>query len=129
MRKIKTFVSFDCQRDEDLLHDLLTESRQADSPFEIEDWSIHREMAGDWDKKVRARMRQMELLIVICGEQTVQAAGVTAELWMAQQESVPYVLLAGRSDRPCQKPSGARPHDVVYEWTWTNVKALARGAR
>ena len=129
MRKIRTFVSFDSQRDTDCLHDLIVESHQPDSPFEIEDWSLHESLTGDWEKKVSARMHEMELLIVLCGEHTGDAPGVTAELWMAQRARVPYFLLAARPDRPCQKPSGARPNDVVYEWTWANVKSLINGSR
>ncbi len=129
MRQTKTFVSFDHRHDEDLLHDLLVESRLPDSPFVVEDWSIHADLHGDWEKKVHERMRQMELLIVLCGEHTGDAMGVTAELWIAQQERIAYALLAGRADRPCQKPSGAQPHDMLYDWTWVNLKALARGSR
>ena len=129
MRKTKTFVSFDHRHDEDLLHDLLVESRLADSPFVIEDWSLHEDLSGDWQKKLQERLRQVELLVVLCGERTGEAMSVTAELWMAQQQGIPYVLLSGRAGRPCQKPSGAKDHDLLYEWTWTNVKALARGSR
>ena len=94
MRKIKTFVSFDYHHDGDLLHDLVVESHQTDSPLEIEDWSLHEDLTGDWEKKVSARMHEMELLIALCGEQTSEAPGVTAELWMAQRARVPYFLLA-----------------------------------
>jgi hypothetical protein len=129
MRKAKTFVSFDFHNDQDLLRRLVAESQDPDSPFQIEDWSIHEDLSGDWEKKVRARMREMDLLIVICGEHTETAMGVTAEFWMAQEEHVRYFLLSGRADRQCQRPSGAKPHDVLYEWTWTNIKALVLGSR
>ena len=54
---------------------------------------------------------------MICGEHTNDSARVAAELRMAQEEGKPYMLLWGRRERMCTKPSGARPSDAMYSWT------------
>jgi hypothetical protein len=36
---------------------------------------------------------------------------------MAQEEDRPYVLLWGRREPMCKKPTTARPADSMYSWT------------
>src|SRR5690606_22616821 len=100
-----------------------------DSPFELADWSIKEPLTGDWKEKARVRIRSVDQVIVICGEHTDTATGVSAELTIAQEENIPYFLLWGRSGKTCRKPKAAKATDKVYEWTWANLKSLIGGAR
>lgn len=68
-------------------------------------------------------------MIVMCGEHTDTATGVSAELSIAQEEEKPYFLLKGRKDKTCKKPKSAKSSDKVYDWTWDNLKILIRGGR
>ena len=74
-------------------------------------------------------MDNIDVVIVLCGEHTDRAAGVDAELRIAQEKGKPYFLLAAYSDRMCKKPISAKVSDKVYRWTWDNLKALLGGAR
>jgi hypothetical protein len=118
MNKVRVFMSFDLDNDEDL-HDLLLEqcSRQA-SGFEISAESEARTMTARWDQRVRRRICEADEVIVICGEHTSASPGVSAELRIAQEEQKPYFLLWGRRESMCTKPAGARPADSMYSWTW-----------
>ncbi len=69
------------------------------------------------------------MVIVICGEHTDTASGVSAELKIAQEEKVDYFLLKGRKDKTCKKPKSAKTSDKIYKWTWDNLKTLIHGGR
>jgi hypothetical protein len=125
----RVFTSFDYDHDEDLRTMLVGQSRNEDTPFELADWSVKEPMTGDWKKKVRERIRKVEQVIVICGEHTNTATGVSVELEIAREEKKPYFLLWGRSSKTCVKPTAALATDKMYEWTWDTLKKLIGGAR
>lgn len=129
MAKKRAFISFDFDHDEDLRNLLVGQARNPDSPFELADWSVKDAMSGDWKAKVRTRIRSCDVVIVMCGEYTHTAAGVSVEVQIAQEERIPYFLLWGRSDRQCTKPVAALSTDKIYKWTWDNLKALIAGSR
>lgn len=129
MAKKRAFISFDFDHDEDLRNLLVGQARNPDSPFELADWSVKEAMSGDWKAKVRTRIRSCEVVIVMCGEYTHTAAGVSVEVQIAQEEKTPYFLLWGRSDKQCTKPVAALSTDKIYKWTWDNLKALIAGSR
>jgi hypothetical protein len=125
----KTFVSFDYDHDADLKTMLVGQAKNPDSPFEIADYSVKEPLAGDWQKKVKEKIKLVGLVIVICGEQTDSASGVSAEVKIAQELEKDYFLLWGRSDKTCVKPRAAKVSDKMYKWTWDNLKALVGGSR
>jgi hypothetical protein len=125
----RAFISFDYDHDEDLRTLLVGQAKNPDTPFEIADWSVKEAMTGDWQDKVRRRIRQVEVVIVICGEYTHTATGVSVELNIARAEQKPYFLLWGRSSKTCTKPTTALSTDKIYSWTWDNLKSLIGGAR
>lgn len=125
----RTFISFDYDHDLDLKTMLVGQAKNPGSPFEISDLSIKEAITRDWKEKARTRIKGCDLVIVLCGESTHTATGVSAELEIAQEENIPYFLLWGRSEKQCTKPFGAKNDDKVYKWTWDNLKALIAGAR
>ncbi|HET6204506.1 MAG TPA: TIR domain-containing protein [Planctomycetota bacterium] len=125
----RAFISFDFDHDEDLRTLLAGQAKHPDSPFEIKDRSLKEPLTGDWKEKVRRRMDNVDVVIVICGEYTHTAAGVAAELTIAREANKPYFLLWGRSGKTCTKPKTALDLDKIYEWTWENLKNLIGGAR
>lgn len=129
MAKTRVFTGFDFDHDEDLRNLLVGQSKNDDSPFEIADWSVKEPMTGDWKEKVRKRIKKVEQVIIMCGEHTDTATGVSAELKIAQEEKIPYFLLHGRSKKTCKKPKSAKTSDKIYDWTWPNLKKLIGGAR
>ena len=108
---------------------LAGQAKHPDSPFEIKDRSLKEPLTGDWKEKVRRRMDNIDVVIVICGEYTHTAAGVAAELTIAREAKKPYFLLWARSEKTCTKPKTALDSDKIYKWTWDNLKALIGGAR
>ena len=125
----RVFVSFDFDHDEDLRNLLIGQARHPGSPFEVTDYSVREPETGDWEGKIRARMRRVSQVAVICGLHTDTATGVAAEVRIAREEALPYFLLAGRADGGNVRPVSALQDDKMYRWTWENLKRLIDGAR
>lgn len=125
--KKRAFISFDYDNDKELKNSLVAQANNSDSPFEIIDMSIKEAVDANWKAYARRRIKQCDIVIVICGYFTDRANGVATELGIAKEEHVPYFLLAGHKDY-VQKPKGAE-YDTVYRWTWENLKALINNAR
>ena len=125
--KKRAFISFDIDHDEGAKKMLAGQAKLPDSPFEFKDNSVKEHLTEDWKEKVRRRMDNVDVVIVLCGTQTHTASGVAAELTIAKEKKKPYFLLAAYSDKRCTKPTSATSSDKVYKWTWDNLKKLIGG--
>lgn len=129
MAKKRVFISFDYDNDEGAKTMLAGQAKHEDSPFDFKDASLKEPLTGDWKSKVRRRMDNIDVVIVLCGESTHTAKGVAAELEIAQEKAKEYFLLAAYSDTTCTKPTTALASDKMYNWTWDNLKILVGGGR
>lgn len=129
MAKQRAFISFDYDHDEGAKNMLAGQAKHPDSPFDFTDASVKEHLIGDWKEKVRRRMANVDIVIVLCGEWTHTAKGVSEELTIARERGKPYFLLAAYGEKNCSKPTAALESDKVYKWTWDNLKALVGGAR
>lgn len=127
--KKRVFISFDIDHDEGTKTMLAGQAKLRDSPFDFTDASVREPLTGNWKEKVRRRMDNIDVVIILCGEKTHAASGVAAELTIAQEKEKPYFLLAAYSDKNCTQPTSAKAGDKVYKWTWDNLKQLIGGAR
>ena len=129
MARKRAFISFDFDHDKDIRGSLVEQAKDPDSPFYIKDGSLKEPVNEKWKKKARALICKADLIIVICGEHTHDAAGVTAEVTIVHEENKPYFLLKGRRYETCKKPRSARRSDKIYRWTWENLRRLINGER
>lgn len=127
--KKRVFISFDVDNDEGTKTMLAGQAKLPDSPFEFIDASVKEHLTGDWKEKVRRRMANIDVVIVLCGTKTHTASGVAAELTIAKETNTPYFLLRAYSDKTYTKPTSAVAGDKIYSWTWENLKKLINGAR
>ena len=125
----KAFISFDYDHDADLKAMLAGQAKNTASTFEIADYSVKDPLTGDWKKKVKEKLNLVGVVVVICGEHTDSANGVSVEVEIAQELEKDYFLLWGRSDKTCVKPKSAKSSDKIYKWTWDNLTALIGGSR
>jgi hypothetical protein len=113
--RIRVFVSYDRECDEDLCGLLVEQASKRGSRFEIAARSAAGgAMAGE---KLHRAIRGADQVIVICGEHTDTSISVGTELRIAQEEERPYLLLWGRRERMCTKPATAKSADAMYSWT------------
>jgi len=129
MVKRRVFISFDYDHDEGVKIMLAGQAKLPDSPFDFIDASVREPLTGNWKDKVRRRMDNVEIVVVLCGQYTHTATGVAAELMLAQDKPKPYFLLQASSEKTCTKPTTARREDKIYNWTWANLKTLIGGGR
>lgn len=127
--KKRVFISFDYDNDEGAKTMLVGQAKLDDSPFDFKDASVKDHLTGDWKEKVKRRMDNVDVVIVLCGQKTDKAAGVAAELTIAKEKKKEYFLLAAYSDKTCTKPTSASSSDKLYNWTWPNLKTLIGGGR
>lgn len=127
--KKRVFISFDYDNDEGAKIMLAGQAKLEDSPFDFKDASVKDHLTGDWKEKVKRRMDNIDVVIVLCGQKTDKAAGVAAELTIAKEKGKEYFLLSAYSDKTCTKPTSASSTDKLYKWTWDNLKALIGGGR
>ena len=125
---MRVFISFDFDNDKSLAGDLVAQANRSESPFAFVDLSVKHSIDGRWQKEARKRIRQSDLVVVICGQHTHQAIGVEAELSITREERKPYFLLRGRRDRACMKPKNARRDDPIHPWKWTTLHMLFENA-
>ena len=114
---VRVFVIFDHEHDRDLFDKLLTQSRLRTSGFRVVGASEPRIISAVGLERMQEQIRAADQVIVICGERTDESEFVSFELDIAQQERVPYLLLWGRREPMCKKPSGATEADGMYSWT------------
>jgi hypothetical protein len=115
--RVRAFVSFDLEHDEQLYESLLEGSISAASAFEVVGHSARLTGTELWSAGVREQIREADQVIVICGEHTGNSASVASELRIAREERVPYLLLWGHREIMCTKPFGAEPTEGMYSWT------------
>ena len=112
--KSRAFVSFDLDHDNDLKVRLCAQADASNSRVEVFDWSL-REVADDWRDKLRKRVSNVDLVLVVCGAYTDRAANVNAEVELAVVANIPYLLLDGRPDL-AQVPAVVRQAQSLVEW-------------
>lgn len=113
--KKKVFISFDYDHDDELKRALIAQAKNPDSPFSINDMSIKEAIDANWKKYARDKIKQCDIIIVICGKHTDTARGVAAELTITQEEKKSYFLLWGRPDGTVKKPTSVNcPIKLIF---------------
>lgn len=107
--KKRVYVCFDYDYDSDIKGSLIGQAEFPDSPFDITDLSIKEAIDEKWKQYARNKIKSCDVVIVLCGEHTDSAKGVTAELSITQEENKPYFLLRGHNNSV--KPKGAKTTD------------------
>ncbi len=130
---IRVFVSYDREHDGDLHDRLVEQASKSTTGFEISARSKARTPTDLWDEGLRREIREVDEVIVICGEHTDGSERMGTELRLAREEERPYFLLWGRRDLMCTKPTTAKSADAMYSWTWeilqSQLLTLRRAAR
>lgn len=113
----RLFVIYDVEHDRDLYERLVSGSGIAGLGLAVSGGSTAFAWTEPWQERARSGIRDSDRVLVVCGEHTGESVGVASEFRIVQEERKPYLLLWGRRERMCTKPSGARPDDGMYVWT------------
>jgi len=90
MPKKKVFVSFDYSYDLNLKRSLVAQSREPDSPFSINDFSLQEsEPEETWLDEAQSKIARCDVFIAIVGKNTHSAPGVLKEVAIAKGSRKP----------------------------------------
>jgi hypothetical protein len=126
MRPLKIFISFDYD-DHDVKAAFAEQAGRPDFPVDLIDVSIQERVQHGWPEVAEKLIRGADVVLVLCGEQTHQAKGVTTELQSAQNWDKKYILVSATRKGVPTKPANARATDKIWRGTWATVGALLRG--
>src|ERR1035437_5947103 len=122
-KRTRVFISYDYDNDLSLKNFLVGQSKLKGSPFLISDWSIKYASRG-WRSEARDRIKQSDLVVIMCGYETHRAVGVSKEIAIAREVGTPYVLLKGHKTGWIRRPQGTWFWETIHPWTWENLPAF-----
>ena len=126
MIRKKVYIAFDYD-DLGVKQSLIAESKRPDCPWEFIDKSITTPIDDRWTAEAERLIQSSDFVLVLCGEQTHQAAGVAVEVQLAQKLGKRYFLLSGARKGAPTKPKHARGEDRIWTYRWPTVQALLMG--
>lgn len=127
-KKKRAFISFDFDNDEQLRNVLNAQSKNEDSPFYFEDWSVKDPFPqSTWESDVKTKIKQCDFVVVIIGKSTHRCSGVLEEVRMANEERLPSFgiydqnSISRRLDGSTYVyvPEGLGTRHFM--WTWPNL--------
>ena len=120
----RAFVSFDFDHDGTEKTLFVGQSKNSKTPFSIQDWSAKSSMPqSKWGAIVKDKINKCNMLIVLVGKTMVSAAGVSKEITMAKDQSVPvFGVYVDGANSKSNLPSGL-PRNRTISWNWDNIAA------
>ena len=122
MAKVKVFLSFEFDKDEELHRNFYAQAARGDSCHEIEDYSLneaYRPHDDSWLKQARVQISRSDIVIVVTGQDAHNAPGVEKEVTITNQQDKPIFQI-----RPQNKTSGpVRGAGDEIPWKWKKIDA------
>jgi hypothetical protein len=116
----RAFISFDF--DHNLTQKTLFVgqcSTKSPTPFSVEDWSSSSSLPqATWEKKLKAKINNCHMMIVLVGKSMWSASGVVKEIGFANDQDVPFfgVYVDGAGTTSTLPTGLARGRTVVWDW-------------
>ena len=125
MANPRAFISFDFDNNEGQKNYFVGQSKNARTPFTIEDWSSKQELAQtQWQSIIETKMKKCNMLIVLVGRSMSSAHGVNKEIAMAIKNDVPYFgVYVDSASSSSTLPIGLLRSRVI-PWTWDGVSGM-----
>lgn len=120
-RPVRVFLSFEFGKDNELHQNFYAQAKEH-SKHEIIDYSLNEPYYPDelWLNKARKQITQSDIVIVVIGDDTHNAAGVEKEVSVAKQWRKPMFQI-----QPQQRTSGeVNGAGEVISWKWKQIDAM-----
>lgn len=118
----RAFISFDFDHNETEKRLFVGQSRNSRTPFSIQDWSSKSSLPqAQWERIVKDKINNCNLLIVLVGKTMSSASGVAREINFAKDQNVPFfgVYVEG-ADSDSNLPEGLARNRII-KWTWDGI--------
>ncbi len=123
MAKVRVFLSFDFDRDEELHRSFYAQAEpdKDNSRHAIEDYSLNEAYSPseNWLNKARNKIKRSDIVIVVVGDDTHSSDGVKKEVEIAKQLRKPMFQIRPQK-RTAGKVKGARE---MIRWDWDLIDA------
>ena len=120
MANKRIFVSFP-EQDSNLRDLLVGQARNAKSPFEFIDMSVHTAWDSAWKTKCRTKIKGCDGLIAIITPNTYGADGQIWEIECASQENVRILCIKTSEYSPSERTKSIIGSRRVYNWDWDTI--------
>lgn len=118
----RAFISFDYDHNENEKHLFIGQSKNSKSPFSIEDWSSKASLPQPrWEALIKEKINKCHMLIVLVGQKTASATGVTKEIAMAKAQNIPFFgIYVERVSLLNPLPTGLESNRII-PWDWDKI--------
>ena len=118
----RAFISFDFDHDETVKNLFVGQSKNSSTPFSIEDWSSKSSLPqSEWEKLIKSKINNCNMLIVLSGKTMASATGVSKEITMAKDQDVPiFGVYVDGANTTSNLPSGLQRNRTI-SWSWDGI--------
>ena len=118
----RAFISFDFDHDETEKNLFIGQSKNSSTPFSIEDWSSKSSLPqSEWEKIIKSKINNCNMLIVLSGRTMASATGVSKEIAMAKDQNVPvFGVYVDGANSTSNLPSGLQRNRTI-SWSWDEI--------
>lgn len=122
MANPRAFISFDFDHNELEKQFFIGQSKNARTPFSIEDWSAKSAMPqNQWERIVNEKINKCNMVIVLVGRQMASSIGVKKEIQMAKDNNIPvFGIYVDKANTLSALPLGL-PRSRVIAWEWDSI--------
>lgn len=118
----RAFISFDFDHDETEKNLFVGQSKNSKTPFSIEDWSSKASLPqAQWEALIKGKINKCNMLIVLSGKTMASATGVSKEIALAKDQSVPvFGVYVDGANSSSNLPTGLARNRTI-SWNWDKI--------
>lgn len=118
----RAFISFDFDHNEAHRNLFVGQTKNSSTPFSVEDWSSKATLPqAEWEKLIKGKINNCNMLIVLVGKTMASATGVAKEITMAKDQNVPvFGIYVDGANTSSNLPTGLQRNRTIA-WDWAKV--------
>ncbi len=122
MANPRAFISFDFDNNSTERTLFVGQSKNSNTPFNIEDWSSKTTLPQkEWEELIEAKINKCNMLIVLVGKKTSTATGVVKEISFAKEQDVPiFGVYVDGANTLTTLPIGLQRNRTIA-WDWAKI--------
>ena len=118
MAVLNIFVSFEYDKDKELVNAFLEQAREL-SPHRVKNKSLRESYPDEtWKKKASDAISECDVVVVLVGQDTHNAQGIIVETDMARSFGKPVIQVASKGRRDYR---GLTRLDKPIAWKWATI--------
>lgn len=122
MANPRAFISFDYDHNETEKVLFIGQTKNSQTPFDIEDWSSKSALPqSQWERVIAEKIKKCNLLIVLVGKTMASATGLAKEIAFANETDVPiFGVYVDGANANSNLPAGLQRNRTI-SWEWDKI--------